>query len=252
MTDFSFGALISGSNKFTRRFGGNTLGNSVDPYITGYCFIKMAYMPEPISAYMRESSTVYPPISMNKTDISNVLESSVLSVTLPGGTMNKAEFQGLGGTKYAVPTYQDIDNTFSMRFTEFQGTPIMNIIRAWTKMMRDYRSGVSRITPIYTKSNYAGSMFYWTTLPDGVTIQYASLLTGIYPTRYPSDLFGHDITNIDKLEIDVDFNVDYLWEENWVSARCAEYAEQAYTAWNNGSASSVIEDYGYRDSITNV
>ena len=164
------------SNIFSRKFGGTNVGVA-DPYVTGYHFIYFDKLPNQLVTSLNS----YKGLSggaMDETDVKNVLAASCLSVTPPGGTLNKVEYTGLGGVKWAVPGNIDYGNTVSVKFFEFNKTPILDIMHGWVKMIRDYRTGASDLDDSkiigqsdgYSKSQYAGLMYYWTTAPDGVTV----------------------------------------------------------------------------------
>jgi hypothetical protein len=230
----AFAAL--GANRFSRKWGGTTEGGTVDPYISGYFFTKWVAIPS-IETYAQIASKAG---LSSKETIQKVLRASCLAVTMPGGTVNKAEFTGLGGIKWSVPTNVEHDNTVSIKFLEFSTLPILSIMHGWVRLIRDYRTGVSPLTgsPGYTKSKYAGTLYYWTTQPDGKTIEYAACLTGVFPLKDPTDQYGGDLTTVDKLELDIDFNVDYVWHEDWVVTQCESYVAD-YSA-----DISVAEQYG--------
>ena len=61
--------------------------------------------------------------------------------------------------------------------------------------------------------------------PDGYEVEYYSCMSGLFPLKDPTDQYGGDITTYDKLELDIDFSLDYLWHEPWVKANCQSYAE---------------------------
>ena len=93
-------------------------------------------------------------------------------------------------------------------------------------MIRDYRTGASTlIGGDYTKSKYSGTMFYWTTKPDGKTVEYYACYVGIFPTKDPQDLYAGDIATVDKLEVDMEFHVDKAYHENWVLSYCQAQAD---------------------------
>jgi hypothetical protein len=178
-------------------------------------------------------------------DIAAFLESSCLSVTPPGGTLNKTEFTGIGGIKWSVPTNVDYTNTVTVKFLEFTHLPIANIMHAWVRMIRDYKTGTTHLNDndsAYTKSAYAGSMLYWTTKPDGVTVEYSAAYTGMFPGKDPQDLFTSDVTAIDKLEIDMEFNVDWIWHEAWVHTKAQSEADTIYA--NNNPSGGYRGDSG--------
>jgi len=205
-------------NGFSRKWGG-AQSSTVDPYISGYFHTNWAYIPNTLVDQVKVPAG--PDGIENIGNIQEILRSSCLAVTLPGGTVNKAEFSGLGGIKWAAPTNVEFDNTVTVKFLEFSGLPIMSIVSGWVRLIRDYRAGVSPLKAgTYGKSNYAGTMYYWTTQPDGIQVEYAACISGMFPMKDPMDQFGGDLTTYDKLEMDIDFNADYVWRESWVYDRC--------------------------------
>ena len=220
-------------NRLTRNFGG-TIAGVADPYLTGYHFIYFAKLPSGLADYTR----------MSNTEIQNLLAGACLSVTPPGGTLNKVEFTGLGGTKWSVPGSVDYGNSVSVKFLEFNGTPILDIFHGWIKMIRDYRTGVTALEDGdqgggYTKATYAGIMYYWTTAPDARTVEYYAAYDGVFPTKDPQDLFTSDVETVGRLDTEIEFSVDYIWHEDWTKAKCQTLAEQVY-----GIKESVIDNYG--------
>ena len=212
----SFQNIIN--NRFDRNFGGTNVGVA-DPYITGYQFVKFVDLPTTLPGALGATANL--PGLTGAKDISATLEASCQSVTPPGGTLNKTEFAGLGGTKWGAPTSVDYGNTMTVKFLEYSSLPILAIFHGWTRMIRDYRTGASSLTGAnYAKQNYSCSMFFWTTKPDGVTVEYYSLMVGMFPTKDPQDLYAGDIATIDKLEVDVEFHVDRVWHEDWVYTQC--------------------------------
>lgn len=238
----TFTALADGGNTFTRRWG--TKNTVVDPYITGYHFTKWAYLPAKISESVG-STGVGDVSGIGAGQIKRILESACLSVTIPGSVLNKTEFNGLGNIRWSAPTNVDVDNNTTMRFLETSGLPISSIAHGWIRMIRDYKTGASLLVSNddYTKSNYAGTVYYWTTEPNGRVVEFSSCMTGVFPLRDPSDQFGHDITAYDKLEIDIDFNVDYMWREGWTKTQCQNYADSYHSV-----GTSAVQTYGSEDS----
>lgn len=213
----SFVNLIN--NKFDRNFGGSVAGIA-DPYITGYHFIKFEHWPLGLDGK-------HYALGHNKSGIDGdqpqqILQAACLSVTPPGGTLNKTEFTGLGGIKWAVPTNIDYGNTVTVKFLEYSHLPILSIIHGWFRLIRDYRTGTTELEGVdnYTKSNYSASMLYATTKPDAKTIEYYAMFTGMFPAKDPQDLYTSDLTAVDKLEIDIEFNCDWTWHEDWVYTKC--------------------------------
>lgn len=222
------------NNQLSRNFGG-TIAGVADPYVTGYHFIYIPKLPDALADYVPD---------LSNEEIRNILSASCLSVTPPGGTLNKVEYTGLGGVKWAVPGNIDYGNSVSVKFLEFNGTPILNIMHGWVKMMRDYRSGTSDLeegTGLggYSKRTYSAIMYYWTTSPDVRAVEYYAAYDGVFPTKDPQDLFTSDVETIGRLDLEIEFNCDYVWHEQWTKEKCQTYAEQVFAV-----KSSVIETYG--------
>ena len=234
---YSFDAL--GTNILTRKFGGTTVGVA-DPYITGYHFIWFDIIPAGIVNYTKDFNS-----NIQSTDeIRNILAASCLSVTPPGGTLNKVDFTGLGGIKWSVPGNIDYGNSVSVKFLEFNRTPILDIFSGWFKLIRDYRTGVTDLVDTsmgsgYTKATYAAVMYYWTTAPDGVTVEFFACYDGVFPIKDPADLYGSDVENVGKVEVEIEFNVDYQWREPWVYRKCQMYANA------NAANKSLVKNYQY-------
>ena len=211
-----------------RHFGGSTDNIVADPYISGYHYIAWGKLPAKLSSYIQTGDGGLAAGQLNSdATISQFLQGACLSVTPPGGTFNKTEFTGIGGLKWAVPTTMDYGNTVTVKFLEFSHTPVLSIIHAWCRLIRDAKTGVSSLRgsdDAYSKTEYAGTMFYWTTKPDGMTVEYSACYTGMFPSKDPQDLYSGDVTAVDKLEVDIEFNVDWTWHEQWVHDKCKGFA----------------------------
>jgi len=232
---YSFAEL--GQNILTRKFGGTQVGVA-DPYLTGYHFIYFDILPSALPEYTKSFNSGVSSTS----EIANILSASCLSVTPPGGTLNKIEFTGLGGVKFAVPGTIDYTNSVSVKFLEFNKTPILDIFSGWFKLIRDYRTGVTDLVDGeqgdgYTKKAYAGSMYYWTTAPDAETVEFFAYYDGMFPTKDPQDLYGSDVETVGRLDVEIEFNVDYAWREPWVLTNCKTWAKMF------AEAKSVVKNY---------
>jgi hypothetical protein len=211
-------------NIFSRNFGGTQIGVA-DPFITGNFFLWFEKLPPKLHTYTQKG----PSKLASAGEISKVLAASCLSCTPPGGTLNTIEFTGLGGTKWGVPGNIDYGNTFSAKFLEFNGTPILDIFHYWVKLIRDYRTGASLLNETesgdgYTKKTYAGLCYYFTTAPDGKQVENYACYDGVYPTKDPQDLYSGDVETQGKLEVEIEFHLDYPWREEWVRTRCQALA----------------------------
>ncbi|GIU69036.1 MAG: hypothetical protein KatS3mg002_0272 [Candidatus Woesearchaeota archaeon] len=223
---YSFAALSQ--NLWSRKFGGTTVGVA-NPYVSGYHFIWFANLPRLLYAYVQQGNSG---ISSNG-EIQNILAAACMSVTPPGGTLNKIDFTGLGGSKWAVPGNVDYGDSVSIKFLEFENTPILDIFHGWIKMIRDYRTGATDLIAGsegdgYTKKTYAGFLYYWTTAPDGLTVQYYAAYDGVFPLKDPQDTFSSDVESVGRVDIEIDFHVDYIWHEPWVKDKCTSLAQSMF------------------------
>lgn len=210
-----------------RNFGGTDANQVAEPYLSGYHFSKWIFGNVKL---MMEMYDIGQPRDVNRVpqnECANILEATCLSITPPGGTLNKTEITGLGGTKWSVPTNIDYGTSLSCKFLEMSGLPVFKVIHSWARVIRENKSGLTRITSPsqYEKSDYAATVFYWTTKPDGMTVEFASCYSGVFPLKDPQDLFAGDLSSVDKLEMDIEFNVDFIYHDSWVFNKCAKYAE---------------------------
>lgn len=213
-------------NRLDRNFGGSNSNYTADPYLTGYQFVKFFNFPREAIANLIVTGDSGPPKVASK-KITRFLEANTFSVTPPGGTINRTEFTGLGGTKWSSPTNVDYGNTITLKFIEFSGTPVLQILHAWARLIRDYRNGAMPGNVNYnSKPSYTCNLLYWTTKPDCVSVEYAALYTGCHPNKDPQDSFSGDVETVDKLEIEVEFGIDYPWHEPWVYNKAAELAQE--------------------------
>lgn len=236
---YSFAELKQ--NIMTRKFGGTTIGVA-DPYTSGYHFINFDILPDKLSEYTKYGLAGL----SSKEEIQSILAASCLSVTPPGGTLNKIEFTGLGGVKWAVPGNIDYGNTVSVKFLEMNKTPILDIMHNWVKMIRDYRTGASDLIDGdqgegYTKKTYAGLLYYWTTAPDARTVEYYACYDGVFPSKDPQDLFTSDVETVGRVDLEIEFNVDYAWHEPWVLRKCQTFANE-FSNGTRGKGLTGIQD----------
>lgn len=229
----SFSSVIS--NRFSRNFGGTNAGVA-DPYLSGYFFISFG-----------EGKNIFTSVANNiasdgvatisQTDIPSILQSCCTGVTPPGGTLNKVEYPGLGGIKWSVPGNIDYGTSVTLKFVEMQGLPIYHIIHNWFKVIRDYRFGATQLeegenATGYTKSKYSTVLYYWTTAPDAKSVEYAACYDGVFPLKDPADLYSSDLETVGKVDVEIEFNVDYIWSENWVYNKCQNLSNAVNTVKN--------------------
>ncbi len=232
---------VLGNNIFSRKFGGTSVG-AAEPYISGTFFLWADKLPPGLQTYVAKGKSG---LTTNK-EVQNVLCAACTGVTTPGGTLNNVEYSGLGGTKWGVPGNVDYGTSFSAKFYEFSGLPIYDIMHGWVQMIRDYRTGVSNLKSGedrsgYNKEKYSGLFYYFTTTPDASQVEYYACYDGAYPMKDPSDLYGSDIENISRLDVEIEFHCDYIWKENWVYNKCKWICDHYIAA-----AKSTVERYEYK------
>jgi len=159
-------------NNFLNKFKNSSY---IPPYISGYHF----------TSFILPEDWAY---EIDKESSSEILESLVLSVTFPESTNSM------------ISTTTIKKGKLELRFLEISGLKVSKIMDYWYKIKGEY-SGIC-MTP---------SLAYWTTQPDGKTMEFCSIMGGIAPIN-PFDWkeFGSDIRANDKLEFDVEFSYENL------------------------------------------
>jgi hypothetical protein len=235
--------ITSGQNRFTRRW--TSTNNVAEPLITGYFFIRF----DQAANFNLGTNTEY------SANWSKILESSLISFTIPGATVNRAEFQGLGGIRWSYPTTVDWDNTISMRFNEWAGAPVCKVFHTWVKMIKDYRTGLQNrgredgtFETETGKTELTTSAWYWTSTPDAQNVDFYSFSTGMFPLKDPTDSFSYDIATVDKMEVDIDWNVDVVYQEASVKQACAALLA-SYRS--EGSSNATVTTQG-DDNVNNT
>ncbi len=186
-------------NLFMGRFGGTTEPGVVDPYVSGYGFLWFDTIP----------NITFDGISTNQAQ--EALAALFVSMTPPTVSLEKATQTGLGGLKFSAPTNITVEDNFTVKFLEVSGTPIYTIIHGWVQYIRDIRTGLANDLNATQKSDYSASAYYWTTKPDGQTIEQAWLFTGMFPTTDPTNLYTTTRGAGEKLEVDITFSFDNVW-----------------------------------------
>lgn len=216
----SWQALLQ--NRFSRNFGGTKEGVA-DPYVTGYFWAYWTDIPDALGPRLQK-------FGISTSQLGTILTASCEAVTtIPEFTLNKSDITALGGTKWSVPSNIDIGNSITTRHREFSGLPIYKIMRAWCTMIRDYRTGVSALQgDDYTISKYSCTIFYFTTKPDGKTVEFALCCTGAFPTRPNEGNFAHDVGTSDTVASEIEWNCNLAYIDDWVYEKCQQIADNIY------------------------
>ena len=174
-------------------FGGDK--SYIDPYTTGYHFM-FFYLPSSLQS-----------------EYGSFLTTVCQSVQVPGIRVNNITYNGLNNMKWHVPgTVEYEGEEITCKFTEMAGLPIMQIMGQWVNIFRNILYGISDPDTSGSSSQgaYKGRALYATTLPDGITVQYAAVFTGIYPTKIPTDKYSSDRQSQEKVEADISFAFDQM------------------------------------------
>lgn len=187
--------------------------NQEDGFLTGY-WLLWIQVPDAVSDVF---SSLFGPDTYNlvtdASDMSKALSALATGVpSIPDTTYNQTSMNGVGGTKWGVTTNIDTPSTFSVKFRELQGMPILKTIVSWFTLIRDPQSGASLLTGSdYTKKNFFGNATLVYLKPDMQTVESATVFEGICPLKYPTDLLNSDNATVEPLEPEVEFHVDSIW-----------------------------------------
>lgn len=217
-----------------RNFGGTKADMVAEPYVSGYQYTywKLPTQLESVSGYYQNTTMGMSDVFGKAASMADVLSATCTSVTPPGVTLNTVEFNAIGGAKYYAPGSIEPGTELSCRFTEFSGLPVHGILHRWVEMIRHNRAGTTKLVGSdYAKNNYSGTVLYWTTKPDGKTIEYAAAYSGVFPKSSMLESFSGDITSVEKVELEVSFQIDFIYTEDWVYAAAeAKAGAKPYTA----------------------
>jgi hypothetical protein len=252
----AFNTLLEKSR--TRNFGGTNINNACEPYLTGYHFIKW-FLPKTLQNYIGEYEI---PTLNGQTDLSgsgdktkilgDILSAACMSFTPPGQSIEFVQYDGSCGVQWNNPVKVHYGSNINIKYTEMSGLPIYKIHKCWFDMIRDAHQGMAKgyepdVTHI--RSNYAGKVLYWTTKPDGCTIEYYACYSGVMPEKDNGESFGSDIASIDKLEMDCSYKIDHIWTDRWVYE---EILKWSVNAPYGGYGGTLWSRDGYQNNIRSI
>ena len=215
-------------------YGGTSVNCACEPYISGYGFIRW-YLPHNLGKYFTalkiQDSDHQTGSAENYIQAEKYLSQACVSVTPMSQTISGVDYDASAGVKFNNMTKVTNGFNLNIKYLEMSGTPIFKIHKAWIEYLRDAKTGF-KVNMTYggkpeQKNDYCGNVLYWTTKPDGITVEFSALYSGIYPTVDPQDAFSFDIGSIDKTELDYSYHIDYIWTDPWVRTLAEKYAKQA-------------------------
>ena len=164
----------------------------------------------------------------NVNRIEQILAAGCIGVpTLPADALNKTQTLGMNNLKAGHVTNIEVGDSATIRFQEIMGLPFFKIFEFWKNVIRDRISGVSKLAKNqYTKDNFAGVAYYWTVAPNGIDLQYYSAMSGFWPQKSPTDSYTGETGTSDKLDLEIEFNVDKLYVGcEWIKKKIEKYQE---------------------------
>lgn len=206
--------------------------NYIDPYTTGYHYIFFTLPNGLDTRYGRFLTTV------------------CQSVTIPGISVNKIAYNGLNNMEWNVPgTVEYESHSITCKFIEFAGLPIIEIMGNWVSIIRNMLYGVASSTGTpdsggIHQADYKGRILYATTRMDGLTVQFASVFTGVFPLKVPLDRMSSDKTSHEKVEPEIEFAFDLMYTGEAVTNNAQSLISSTYSssvdavnqAYNNASS----------------
>lgn len=209
-------------DKYARFFGGSAGEAPLDAYVSGFHYmffviplkLQEAIYKQIVAAKVPENDDS---IFGGPNQIANILNIHNTTFTPAGTTLNKTTVNAMGGRKWNVPTSLDVADSISVSYNEYSGLPIYKIHKYWVAAIRNKDlGGISNLTGsddgFLSKEEYSARLYYATVRPDGKSIETAQLYTGVFPTKVPTDSFGSDIANSDKIDISIDYSHDHLYD----------------------------------------
>lgn len=213
--------------RYGRFFGGGKGEMPLDPYTSGYHFV-FFWMPDELTKYIasrfnedREGMDSTPAIEAK--DVPQLLSIHNLALTPPTVTLNKTTMNGIGGTKWQVPTNLDIGDTISARYNEYSGLPIYMIHKYWVQAFHNQYLGIAHSGQYENSSgdiglryqeDYKAVLYYAAMRPDMKNIEFCAKFSGVFPTKIPDDSFASDLATADKVEIDMEYHVDFMYDND--------------------------------------
>jgi len=226
-----------------RNFGGTSSIYSCEPYISGYGFIKWYLPVANLNSYLNSlkiaDSLNQVGTPFNEKEAEKYLSAACVGVTPPSQSIIGVGYDASAGVKFENMTKVTNGNTINIKYIEMSGIPIFKIHKAWVEYLREAKTGLD--VPMSWsgkpehKNDYCGNILYWTTKPDGSTVEYAALYSGVYPTVDPHDMFAFDVNNVDKVELDISYHVDYIFTDPWVINTAKKYAQEKATEYGKNT-----------------
>lgn len=224
-------------NLLTKRFN---LGlNQEDAFVLGYFGIRFKFSSN-VSKAISDAAEIATDSNAERRlwsqdNIGDMLSSLCEGVSgVPGGTLNKVDVTGMGGTKWGIVSNFDFGDQITLKFRELSGMPVRKCIAAWANLSRHTNAGVSMlIDNEYTKTNWSADLVYWLMRPNGKSVEAGIVYQGVYPMSDLGSQIATDITTVDGQTFDVNFHVDAQYWDYKTTAEAQSYVDQFYSEGRN-------------------
>jgi hypothetical protein len=196
-------------NFFSGSFHKKNADLTYDPMVGGYAFILWTKVPTWLTATGNSGA-----------GFSNFAQFTQRNFRAFGGLSSielstAAHTQGFAANEYHVAQSITKANTdFTLRHTEFSGSPVKNMYQAWVTGIRDPETGIAtypkKFGVAYGAQNHTGELLYIVTRPDADNIgqgiiEFSAYYTNVMPTRIPLDHLNFELGSHEIPEIEIPF-----------------------------------------------
>lgn len=92
------------------------------------------------------------------------------------------------------------NRVFTAVYMEFENLPVYKFHYEWAKLM---------LNDWDNRSKYYAQLKYWTTLEDGVSVQYQETYKNVYPLLIPDNRFGHNVSEVKSVKLHIPYHVEF-------------------------------------------
>ena len=184
----------------------------IDPYITGYAFLKWIYIPEWVTKPFGDAGQMKAMLGKNVKSVQGLS-----SLTLNTGAVTA----GFTANETHFATNLQKATGFSTNCQEYAGSPMRHMATHWVHGIRDPRTGIAQYpmfdgaTGEYGAKYHTAEAIYIVMRPDayntkasGHNIEHACYLTNIMPLNVPRDHLNTTFGTNDLVEFELQWSAD--------------------------------------------
>ena len=241
-TEGAFGQVDQGrfgnnsdSPFFTGVFNGKEL--PVDPYISGYAFIKWLHVPAWV-----EDNEAFP-------GFKGMTEKNLRAFT----GMDDIEIQtialqnGFTPSELMFPGTVTMPNGFTMTHNEFSGSPVSSAYTYWASSIRDPETGLASYPAEYASKNHCGALLYVVTRPDAASkrktiIEKAAYFSAVWPMKIALSQYNYTAGTNESPQVEITFAAQrHIGEqiEKYAADNITSLYDYAFSMANNVGVSKV-------------